>query len=220
MLDKNCELFKSLSDSDIKTLTQLSKLKVLDKNQYLCTQHNRAEFSYIIATGSAAVERIFNDGRRQILSFLFPGYLVGVYNSDLFEFGVKSLEPLTAHQFPNDKLNSLAEEMPILRENMLGIRDSASNMMFDQIYLLGQKKAHERICYLLTQLLERMPETTPEMVELPMTRLDIADHLGLTVETVSRSMTKLKQEKLIDITGPHSVSIIDLDTVKQLGDIG
>lgn len=220
MLDKNCELFKSLSDSDIKTLTQLSKLKILDKHQYLCTQHNRAEFSYIIATGSAAVERIFNDGRRQILSFLFPGNLVGIYNSDLFEFGIKSLSPLTAHQFPNDKLYLLAEEMPILRENMKGIRDFVSNMMFDQIYLLGQKKAHERICYLLTQLLERMPDTRPEIVELPMTRLDIADHLGLTVETVSRSMTKLKQEGLIDITGPHSVSINDLETVKRLGDIG
>jgi len=59
----------------------------------------------------------------------------------------------------------------------------------------------------------------PEQLELPMTRLDIADYLGLTVETVSRSMTKLKQEGLISITSPSTVEILDLEEVEALGDI-
>jgi len=219
MLDKNCPLFNSLSEPELSTLSSVSKVRVLNKNEYLCAQNKCREHFFTIVSGSATIERIFANGHRQIVAFLFPGEMAGLYNSESFEYGVKSLAPLTVNQFQNDELIELSEKIPRLRENLKDVREKVSNMIFNQLYLLGQKKAHERVCYLLAQLLERMPDASPSLLDLPMTRLDIADHLGLTVETVSRSMTKLKQDGLIDIAGPHSVSINDLKAVQQLGGI-
>lgn len=215
MFDKNSVLYRSLSTKDLNLLGRHSKMKVLGKRQYLCEQNTPRDFVYTIASGCAVAERVSSSGRRQVLSFIFPGDLIGL--SEQYEFGVKSLTPLTAHQFDHQKLHELAERLPLLGENLQDIRKLVLSMMLDQLYLLGQKKALERLCYLFMHLLERLPNADVSCVELPMTRLDIADYLGLTVETVSRSITKLKNSGLIDILGPHSIAILDLDRVNQMG---
>ncbi|MFK8015443.1 MAG: Crp/Fnr family transcriptional regulator [Gammaproteobacteria bacterium] len=215
MFDKNSVLYKSLSKKDLEVLGRHSKMKVLGKRQYLCEQNTPAHFVYTIASGCAVAERVSSVGRRQVLSFIFPGDLVGL--SEQYDFGVKSLTPLTAHQFDHQKLHELAETLPLLGENLHNIRKLVLSMMLDQLYLLGQKKALERLCFLFIHLLERLPDANVSCVELPMTRLDIADYLGLTVETVSRSMTKLKNTGLIDILGPHSIAIKNLDRVSEMG---
>ena len=86
----------------------------------------------------------------------------------------------------------------------------------DQVFALGQKKAHERVCFLLKQLSDRLPRQRRHLIELVMTRQDIADYLGLTIETVSRAFGKLKREKVIDIYSAHTVEILDMETVEEL----
>jgi CRP/FNR family transcriptional regulator len=219
MFDTHSALFKDLSEQELQILSKQSKLKVLAKQQYLCTQHSPADNVFNIASGTAVVERISCDGRRQILAFLFPGDFVGLSNSDHLEYAVKSLTDMTAHQFNVSSLRKIADESPTLENNLKTIQGKVLSVVLDQLCLLGQKKAHERLCFLLVHLLARMPNADPNNLELPMTRLDIADYLGLTVETVSRSMTKLKQEGLISITNPNALSILDLEEVEALGDI-
>ncbi len=219
MFDTHCALFQGLNSSELQALSKHSKLKVLAKQQYLCTQHASADHVFNLASGTASIERISCDGRRQILAFLFPGDFVGLSNSDHLDYAVKSLTDITAHQFNVTTLYHLAEEIPTLESNLKSIQGKVLSRMLDQLYLLGQKKAHERLCFLLVHLLQRMPNAKPEHLELPMTRLDIADYLGLTVETVSRSMTKLKQEGLISITNPNALQIMELEEIQSLGDI-
>lgn len=86
----------------------------------------------------------------------------------------------------------------------------------DQVFALGQKKAHERLCFLLKQLCDRIPAQRDHLIELAMTRQDMADYLGLTIETVSRAFGKLKREGVIDIYSAHTVEILDRATIEEL----
>ncbi len=116
-------------------------------------------------------------------------------------------------------MSGLVDTIPTLKENIKDIEGLVLSLTFDQVYLLGQKKADERLCFLFIHLLTRLPDATPTHIELPMNRLDIADYLGLTVETVSRSLTKLRKEGLISTPGPHAIQIHDINSVKERASI-
>jgi CRP/FNR family transcriptional regulator len=87
------------------------------------------------------------------------------------------------------------------------------------VFALGQKKAHERVCYLLDEIRNRKVGPDDTTVELPMTRQDIADYLGLTMETVSRAMRKLKNDGIIAIEGNQTVRLLDPDEVAKQGSV-
>jgi CRP-like cAMP-binding protein len=95
------------------------------------------------------------------------------------------------------------------------IRDNVLARALDQIFTLGQKKAHERVCFLIMQLFERQQQEKNSTLELVMQRQDIANYLGLTTETVSRAFTKLKTDGLLEVNG-NSIKIVDIETVERL----
>jgi CRP/FNR family transcriptional regulator len=154
-----------------------------------------------------------------VLAFLFPGNFVGLTNSDFFEYGVRTLTEVTAYEFNQHKLLELADTTPRLKQNIKRISANVLARALDQVYILGQKKADERICFLILQLLERMPGSTLERIELPMTRQDIADYLGLTVETVSRSLAKLKREGLIATPSRHLLRVNNVEEIMVRGNM-
>ena len=106
--------------------------------------------------------------------------------------------------------------MPRLKENVRRIGGNILAHTLDQVFALGQKKAHERICFLLQQLLDRKGGNHTGMIDLVMTRQDIADYLGLTIETVSRAFSKLKREGIINIHSAHTVEILLPDDVREM----
>ena len=212
-------LYKQLSAMELKRLTELAKLKNVAEKQYLLTQHSPTTQVFNLATGIALIERISSAGRRQVLAFIFPGDFVGLSHSEHYEYGVKCLTDLSAYAFKKTDFRVLAEEIPQLKKNVSDIGANVLGRALDQVFILGQKKAEERLCFLFMQLLERLPGSSPELIHLPMTRQDMADYLGLTVETVSRALAKLKNDGLIAIPSPHYLSIVDIDAVSDLGDI-
>ncbi len=215
----DCLLFKNLNQDEMVTLSQNARLRVLDRQQYLCLQHSTSDRVFNIASGVASVERISNNGRRQVLAFVFPGDFVGLSNSEHYEYGIKCLEPTTAYEFKRHKLFQLSEQLPTLKANLKKIRALVLQLTFDQVYLLGQMTAYERVGFMLMHMMERIPGATQEHIELPMTRADIADYLGLTVETVSRALSKLKKEGIISTPTATSVHIHDFDALSDLADI-
>ncbi len=84
------------------------------------------------------------------------------------------------------------------------------------MFALGQKKAHERVCFLLQQLSDRQPPQQRHLIELVMTRQDIADYLGLTIETVSRAFSKLKKDGVIEVYSAHTVELLDTATLQAM----
>lgn len=212
-------LFKNLNDMELQDLAQHSKLRIQERHQYLCMQHSPSDRVFNIVSGVAMVERISTAGRRQVLAFVFPGDFVGLSNSPYFEYGIRCLSGTSVCEFNRRDLYLLSEKIPTLKANLKFIRALVQQLTFDQLYMLGQMTAYERICFMIVELLHRIPGASAECIELPMTRADIADYLGLTVETVSRSLSKLKRDGLISTPTSTSIRVLDKEELEAVANI-
>lgn len=171
---------------------------------------------YMLEEGLLMMERSSSIGRRQVMAFMQPGNFIGITHNEHYEFTVSALTPAKVRVLPIKPFIELQDEIPQLKENVRRIGGNILAHTLDQVFALGQKKAHERLCFLLKQLSDRLPQQRQHLIELAMTRQDIADYLGLTIETVSRAFAKLKREKIIDIYSAHTVEILDMDTIETL----
>ncbi|WP_101757851.1 helix-turn-helix domain-containing protein [Oceanicoccus sp. KOV_DT_Chl] len=112
-------------------------------------------------------------------------------------------------EFPRLSFLSLCDTSKQLKRNVDVITNKVMLRLFDQLFAIGQKKAHERLCFLLQQLKERQTIKGGYSFELFMSRQDIADYLGLTLETVSRAFSRLQNEGLIEVQSAHHVAVLD-----------
>ena len=186
-------LFMGLSKEDMKEVASFTKSKRLKAGTYLFRQHSKATHAYTLISGALMLERTSQSGRRLVIDFSHPGNFIGITNNEEFEYSVYCLRDAHLQCYTRKNFLELADRNPILKNN---VRRTGSNVLthtLDQLFALGQKKAHERVCYLLHELNLRLPGTDRETIELFMNRQDIADYLGLTIETVSRAFSKLKK---------------------------
>ncbi len=209
-------LFKGLSKEDMQEVAGFTKSKRIKAGTYLFRQHSKATHAYTLISGALMLERTSQSGRRQVIDFSHPGNFIGITNNDEFEFSVYCLRDAHLQCYVRSNFLELADRNPILKNN---IRRTGSNVLthtLDQLFALGQKKAHERVCYLLHELSFRQPGTDRETIDLFMNRQDIADYLGLTIETVSRAFSKLKKDGIIAVDSPHRVRIVDNEQLDAL----
>ena len=209
-------LYEGLSSQDMERLLSISRPKIVSAHEYLFHQHSDASSLYTIESGALMVERSAASGRRQIISFMFPGNFVGFTHDDFFEYSVRSLKDSRLLEFPRQDFIKLYDDIPCLKKNIDVIGSRVMMALFDQLFALGQKKAHERLCFLLQQLKDRQTMAGGFSFELLMTRQDMADYLGLTLETVSRAFTRLQKEGIIKVLSAHHVEVLDADQLKQL----
>jgi CRP/FNR family transcriptional regulator len=157
----------------------------------LASEGEDADRFFNVTSGSVKLYKLLPDGRQQIVGFLFPGDFIGLAVRDTYAYSV------------------LLERFP---EMAFRLRERASDELAiaqEQMLSLGRKSAKERVASFLIQLSQRAGRlglpTNP--ITLPMTRADIADYLGLTIETVSRTMTRLKVEGVITLGAGNEVTL-------------
>jgi CRP/FNR family transcriptional regulator len=212
-------LFAGVDDAIVAELEQASVLRPLEPHAYLFDQYSEARGVYVLEEGVIMIERSSAAGRRQILGFSYPGDFVGLTHNDFFEYSVQSLAHSKVREFPIAEFARLSDVSPELKANVNRIGGGVFSHAIDQVFALGQKKAHERVCYLLCEIRGRGVGPDENTVELPMTRQDIADYLGLTMETVSRAIRRLRNDGLIDIESSQTVRLIEPDKVLALGSV-
>lgn len=191
-------------------LEPLSRRVVLDQKKTLFGQDEPALSVFNVNSGALRLYRILRDGRRQVTGFALPGDFLGLSMLDHFGVSADALCPVTACRFERLAFMNLVRGQPGLMMHLHEISGHALAQAQDMMMLLGRRTAEERIATFLTGLHERYARIghTSVTLELPMGRLDIADHLGLTIETVSRTMTRLDRDGCILIV-PGGVRIID-----------
>jgi CRP/FNR family transcriptional regulator len=169
-----------------------------------------AGYFYTLTGGSVKLYKLLPDGRRQIIAFVMPGEFFGLANTGTYVYSAESLSPVMVCRFPRRKLEALFAELPRLERKLLEALTVELATAQEQILLLGRKTARERIASFLIALGARLssPARPAPVVPLPMGRLDIADYLGLTVETVSRTLTGFKQEGLIALPAVNQVALL------------
>lgn len=171
----------------------------LAAHQMLFHEGDPAEFVYNVTRGAVKLYKLLPDGRRQITGFLLAGDFLGLAGKDGYSYSAETVTSVELCRFPRRRLDELFEAYPQLERRMLKLATDELIAAQDQMLLLGRRTAAEKVASFLVRLSERekVRGQSGNPVLLPMTRGDIADYLGLTIETVSRTLSQMKRDQLI-----------------------
>ncbi|MBF0166689.1 MAG: cyclic nucleotide-binding domain-containing protein [Alphaproteobacteria bacterium] len=183
---------------------------------------DRAAHIYALTSGSVKLYKLLSDGRRQIVGFLFPGDVFGLTNLGGYPYTAETLNQASTCRFPQKVLDPTRESVPMLERRMFDLAVRELMRAHEQMLWLGRKTAQERLASFLASLARRATERgQPESpVALPMSRSDIADFLGLTIETVSRTFTHLKKLGVILIPDNSHVMLNNVPLLIKLSEGG
>jgi len=166
------------------------------------------------------IYKLLGDGRRQITGFLFAGDFLGLINNEAYAYSAEALTPTKLCRFPRRKLEALLDEMPNLEQRLLAMASHELAAAQDQMMLLGRKSARERVVSFILMLSSSAARRgrADDPVILPMSRSDIADYLGLTVETVSRTFTRLRKQEVIELLDEKRVRLSKRQALREIAD--
>ena len=210
----------AVEDADLERLGALAEVVNLKAGAVLIREGEPAPYVFNITTGSLRVYKLLPDGRRQITGFLFAGDFLGLAIGETYVFSAEAMEPSTVCCFRKSDYRTLIRETPALEAALLDRATHELAAAQNQMLLLGRKTALERIATFLLDLPGHDPAraTTEGLVRLPMTRSEIADYLGLTIETVSRVLTKLKTSGVIRLISLTELQIENAGRLRGLAD--
>ncbi|MDO9608004.1 MAG: helix-turn-helix domain-containing protein [Brevundimonas sp.] len=210
----------SLDPADLAGLDSIAERVSLKAGESLIREGDPAVHLFNITSGSVRIYKLLPDGRRQITGFLFAGDFVGLATGQDYAFSGEAIEDATLCRFRKTDYRALIRERPLLEEALLDRATHELAAAQNQMLLLGRKTAQERIASFLLDLPTRDPlrPSTEDQVRLPMTRSEIADYLGLTIETVSRVLTKLKTTGVIRLLSLNELRIEQPERLRDIAE--
>lgn len=221
----NCDLGEQafcagLSADHIRRLVSILGQTQLDPHTTIFREGDPALHLYSIGGGAVKLYKLLSDGRRQITAFLFPGDFFGLALHGGYAYTAEAMTPVNLCRFPRRKLEALFDEVPKLEKRLLGATIHELAAAHDQMLLLGRKTAREKVATFLVTLSARMapPADAQAAITLPMSRSDIADFLGLTIETVSRTLTLFRREGLIALPDANHVAIRQREVLTRIAE--
>ena len=199
----------------LKSLDQLAVMTVCHRGQEICSQGRPADHWYCVISGAARCCVIQLDGRRQIVDLLLPGDAFGFTARDEYGYTVEAVaEGTLVAAYLRRRVELLADADPQLAREIRQIAFLALDRLEAQLLILGRITALEKVGSFILEMATRLCERG-NSVALPMSRYDIADYLAVSVETVSRALTDLKQSGVIKLSGTRIVRIVDRDALEE-----
>lgn len=201
------------ADLGPREFTQVEKLmarRAVSKNKAIMSEGEPNDSLYFVVHGSFRLTKHLEDGRRQVTGFLFKGDFAGVRPTEASAYTAEALEDSLVCLFPHRFLDEVALSSPSVKDRLIARGQTEYHKAQDHIVLLGKKSAEERVLSFIDLLDKSIGESIANGrrdVPLPMSRQDIADYLGLRLETLSRTMAALKKKNLISALTRNSVSI-------------
>ena len=183
----------------------LGSTRILSKDEEVFAEGDRAAFFYRVVSGAIRTSKLLSDGRRQIDAFHLPGDIFGIEGGDEHRFSAEAVGDATVVAYRRSSLDGLSGVDGTFASQVVAAMMRSLERAQNHMLLLGRKTAMEKIATFLMDLAERLADH--DSIDLPMSRTDIADHLGLTIETVSRSLTQLEREGIIELP-THRRSIV------------
>ena len=183
------------------------------RNSEIYGENEPADYVYKLVSGTVRTYKILNDGRRQIGAFYLPGDVFGLEVGAAHLFSAEAVSNATVLVVKRSALVNLAQrDGDVARQ--LWTFTATELQRVQQHMLLLIKSAQERVACFLLEMAERFAAT--EIIELPMSRQDIADYLGLTIETVSRTLTQLESRAAIALPTSRRVVLRNRVALNQL----
>jgi CRP/FNR family transcriptional regulator len=208
-----------LDDDELLALDRLSRAICFPAKRTLLQQDEPADFVHNITSGAVRLYKLLPDGRRQIIGFALPGDFLGLSLSESNAFSADALTMVTACQFTRYAFSDFLDSNPHFLRRLHSMASHELSLAQDQMVLLGRRSAEEKVAAFLIGLRKRWARIDGSSlnVPLPMTRQDIGDFLGLTVETVSRMLSRFARQKALVIV-PDGVRLIDVERMERLAE--
>jgi CRP/FNR family transcriptional regulator, nitrogen fixation regulation protein len=186
------------------------------RNDEIYAEGDGSDCWYKVVSGTVRVCKLLADGRRHIAEFCLSGDCFGVDGDGERGYSAEAVDDVIVMRYQRKATERLIDQNPALARHLRDamLRDLAN--AHGRTLLLGRMTATERVATFLLEMFDRRDRT--KGLELPMPRTDIADYLGLTIETVCRILSLFKRDGVIAIPTPHRVELLDRDALEALGE--
>jgi len=188
-------------DDELAAMQAIGATLHVAKNAALFQEGDASEHVYKVVSGAVRTCRMLMDGRRQIADFFLPGDFFGLDWQATHCFTAEALTDTVVISYPRRQLEALAERTPPIHRVLMSMLCKGLAATQEHVVMLGRQTAHERLAWFLIRVRERSGGTNE--IDVPMSRQDIADYLGLTIETVSRGISEFKRRRYISAVGAH-----------------
>jgi len=196
----------AIDDQDLHRLTASVVKMTVPAGCSFIEEDGPATDFFNITQGTVKLFKLLPDGRRQITGFAGVGDFIGLAGAATYAFGAEAIDPVQLCRFSRARLTRLMDDFPRLERRLLAEASTELVAAQNRMLLLGRKTARERVA---TFLIERQEQCGDDaVIALPMTRTDIGDYLGLTIETVSRTLSALRKAGLVVDEGTRAVRIL------------
>ena len=210
---------------ELKKLEEIKYYKTYEAGQTLIWSGDRMDFVASVVSGIATLTQTMEDGRTQMVGLLLPSDFVGRPGRDSAAYNVTATTDLLMCCFRKRPFEEMMLATPHIGQRLLEMTLDELDAAREWMLLLGRKTAREKIASLLAIVARRdaslkLKTTSGRMIfDLPLTREAMADYLGLTLETVSRQISALKRDGVIELQGKRHVTVPDFDRLlEEAGD--
>ncbi len=199
-------------DDELARLETIKSYKTFEPGETIGWRGDDLVHFSSLVSGIASLTRTLEDGRTQMVGLLLPSDFVGRPGRSQVEFDVTAVSKVTVCRFERAPFEKLVAEVPHVSQRMLEMALDELQAAREWMVLLGRKTAREKIATFIEMVVRRSTDPQKPSVDyaLPLTREEIADFLGLTLETISRQLTKLKKDGVIAFTDRRHFRVLDL----------
>lgn len=199
-------------------VSSLGTVVQVARNSEIFGEDEPAEYIYVVLSGVVRICKLLGDGRRQIEAFCLPGDAFGWERGATNRFSAEAVNECRLARVKRSILFARASDDAELAQALWALTFAELHRAQDHLLLLGRKTAQERVAAFLLDLARRSASSLEPATEvvLPMSRQDIADYLGLTIETVSRTLTSLEEAAIIALPSSRRVMLRDRHALRRL----
>jgi len=224
----NCRLSSlclplALKSDDIEKLDDIiQRGKPLQKGEHIYQEGNAFSSVYAVRSGAVKAYRVTDDGREQVTGFYFPGEILGMdgISKNTHACSARALETSAVCEIPFSSLEELSTSLPGLQRHFFQLMSREITEDQQLITLLSKNTAEERIAALMLSISSRNArrKLSATNFRLPMSRIDIGNYLGLTVETVSRVFSRLQKLEILNVSNKE-ISILDINGLQDIANV-
>jgi CRP/FNR family transcriptional regulator len=209
------------SRDELEALPGIGITLTAEPGQTIVVEGDPIDHYYRIVSGTVRLYRSIADGRRQVIDFLTAHGCFGLTGLDCHACSVEAVSRVVMIRYPRHLLEAAVQSDPGLARRLFRLACAELGRAQTQMLLLGRKTAEERIASFLLRLAATGGRDADRpVVTLTMSRLDIADHLGLTIETVSRTLSRFRRDGLIALPGRQEIALCRIDRLRALAEGG
>lgn len=202
------------ADKEISKIAANATVKRLSSGETLYVEGDRAPYCFQIVSGAMKEYNTLEDGRRQVADFYGPGDLFGISETDHQLHTAEAITDCVVRVYPRDTFLRIVAGSQELSQHLLDTFMTRLHRARDRIVMLGRMGALQRVATFLRRVAR--DQSHSEACTLVMSRQDMADHLGLTIETVCRSLTELKKRGAVSMESARVFTILDMHRLEEI----